>query len=107
VNEDRGIGAMPKLYGAPAYARPKVETINVTGRPFDPDDLPIEAHRASEAEQAGEPPPEMHATPYPSTAPAAISGTPTAKAHKKRRSIIQARPFRLKRPSKSNGSGEG
>ncbi len=34
--------ALPKLYGAPAYARP--EPVVATGpRPFDPDDLPIEA----------------------------------------------------------------
>lgn len=107
MNEDRGIGAMPKLYGAPAYARPKVATSTETGRPFDPDDLPIEAHRASEAEEAGEPPPEMHATPYASIAPAGASATPTPKTRKKRPSIIQARPFRLKRPGKSNGSGKG
>ena len=34
--------ALPKLYGAPAYARP-APVVVVTGRPFDPDDLPIEA----------------------------------------------------------------
>ncbi|MEO5939580.1 MAG: hypothetical protein ABIZ72_01660 [Candidatus Limnocylindrales bacterium] len=34
--------ALPKLFGAPAYARP-VPVVAVTPRPFDPDDLPIEA----------------------------------------------------------------
>jgi hypothetical protein len=34
--------ALPKLYGAPAYARPAAP-VDVTPRPFDPDDLPIEA----------------------------------------------------------------
>ena len=34
--------ALPKLYGAPAYARPPAP-VAVTPRPFDPDDLPIEA----------------------------------------------------------------
>ena len=34
--------ALPKLYGAPAYARP-TRSVEVTPRPFDPDDLPIEA----------------------------------------------------------------
>ncbi len=34
--------ALPKLYGAPAYARP-APVVEVTARPFDPDDLPIEA----------------------------------------------------------------
>ncbi len=34
--------ALPKLYGAPAYARPAA-VVDATERPFDPDDLPIEA----------------------------------------------------------------
>ena len=39
--------AMPKLYGAPAYGRPPgpVETV---ARPFDPDELPIEADQTEE-----------------------------------------------------------
>ena len=39
--------ALPKLYGAPAYARPIVP-VEVTERPFDPDDLPIEAVQTDE-----------------------------------------------------------
>ncbi len=34
--------ALPKLYGAPAYARPTI-VVETVERPFDPDDLPIEA----------------------------------------------------------------
>jgi hypothetical protein len=34
--------ALPKLYGAPAYARP-APVVATSPRPFDPDDLPIEA----------------------------------------------------------------
>jgi hypothetical protein len=34
--------ALPKLYGAPAYARPPRPAPEVQ-RPLDPDDLPIEA----------------------------------------------------------------
>jgi hypothetical protein len=34
--------ALPKLYGAPAYARPAT-IADEAPRPFDPDDLPIEA----------------------------------------------------------------
>ena len=34
--------ALPQLYGAPAYARP-TRPVAHTPRPFDPDDLPIEA----------------------------------------------------------------
>lgn len=32
--------ALPKLYGAPAYARPVV-VVARTDRPFDPDELPL------------------------------------------------------------------
>jgi hypothetical protein len=39
--------ALPKLYGAPAYARPTV-VVEETERPFDPDDLPIEAVQTDE-----------------------------------------------------------
>ena len=34
--------ALPKLYGAPAYARPAGHRTE-TPRPFDPDELPIQA----------------------------------------------------------------
>lgn len=34
--------ALPQLFGAPAYARP-APVVENTPRPFDPDDLPIEA----------------------------------------------------------------
>lgn len=37
--------ALPRLYGAPAYARPP-RPVEVSPRPFDPDDLPIEAFQA-------------------------------------------------------------
>ena len=39
--------ALPKLYGAPAYARPPAVAATVE-RPFDPDDLPIEAFQTEE-----------------------------------------------------------
>lgn len=39
--------ALPKLYGAPAYARP-APVAAVSPRPFDPDDLPIEAIQTDE-----------------------------------------------------------
>ena len=39
--------ALPKLYGAPAYARPATVAVE-SPRPFDPDDLPIEAVRTDE-----------------------------------------------------------
>ncbi len=47
--EERHV-ALPKLYGAPAYARPPV-AVAAAPRPFDPDELPLEAFR-TEGEQA-------------------------------------------------------
>jgi hypothetical protein len=43
--------ALPKLYGAPAYARPPAP-VAVTPRPFDPDDLPIVAHQSDDELEA-------------------------------------------------------
>jgi len=42
VSIDEQHVALPKLYGAPAYARPRGAAATAD-RPFDPDDLPIEA----------------------------------------------------------------
>jgi len=42
VSIDEQHVALPKLYGAPAYARPP-HVADTAARPFDPDDLPIEA----------------------------------------------------------------
>jgi hypothetical protein len=39
--------ALPQLYGAPAYARP-LRIVPPSLRPFDPDDLPIEAIQTDE-----------------------------------------------------------
>ncbi|MBF8289143.1 MAG: hypothetical protein HW391_111 [Chloroflexi bacterium] len=39
--------ALPKLYGAPAYAR-AVPQVITTSRPFDPDDLPLVAEMSEE-----------------------------------------------------------
>ncbi len=41
--------ALPKLYGAPAYARPRAP-VDPAPRPFDPDELPIAAVRTPEEE---------------------------------------------------------
>jgi hypothetical protein len=44
--------ALPKLYGAPAYARPP--RIVATERPFDPDELPLEAFRTEDEREFAE-----------------------------------------------------
>ena len=45
--EDQHV-ALPKLYGAPAYARPPAIATPVTPRPFDLDELPIEAYQTDD-----------------------------------------------------------
>jgi hypothetical protein len=45
--------ALPKLYGAPAYARPPRVAPGVE-RPFDPDELPIEAYRTDDEQEFAE-----------------------------------------------------
>src|SRR6476646_9733911 len=45
--------ALPQLYGAPAYARP-LRIVPPTDRPFDPDDLPIEAVQTDEERELAE-----------------------------------------------------
>jgi hypothetical protein len=47
VSIDEQHVALPRLYGAPAYARPP-STAPTAVRPFDPDDLPIEAAQTEE-----------------------------------------------------------
>jgi hypothetical protein len=47
VSTDEQHVALPQLYGAPAYARPTV-AVPATERPFDPDELPIEAQLTDE-----------------------------------------------------------
>ncbi len=42
--------ALPMLYGAPAYARPKAPIAQIE-RPFDPDDLPLQSFM-TDAERA-------------------------------------------------------
>ena len=46
VSEEQHL-ALPHLYGAPAYSRPP-RSVEQVARPFDPDELPIEADRTDE-----------------------------------------------------------
>jgi hypothetical protein len=45
--------AHPRLYGAPAYARPPLR-VTPTATPIDPDDLPIAAHLSDEEREVDE-----------------------------------------------------
>ena len=52
--------ALPRLYGAPAYARPPL-SITPTALPLDPDDLPIAAEQTPEERAVAE---RLLASPY-------------------------------------------
>lgn len=90
--------ALPKLYGAPAYARPAVAVAH-TPRPLDPDDLPIVAQMTEDdiavlarlLDPAGR-------VPGSPTAVATIAEAPAA-GHLGRRSLsILAFTDRIRRP---------
>jgi hypothetical protein len=51
VSVDERSVALPKLYGAPAYARPPVAPVSPTPRPFDPDELPLANYQTEEERQ--------------------------------------------------------
>ncbi len=94
--------ALPKLYGAPAYARPTRRRSPSTPRPFDPDDLPIEAVQTDEErELAASLPARAWA---PGGGPAMTSGNGTTSAsgaastegHSATDTGLQARSFKLK-----------
>lgn len=76
--------ALPKLHGAPAYARP-APVVSSTQRPFDPDDLPIVAQMSEEDEAALAAPLDGGAA---AAAAAANGATPESR--------LRPRPFSLK-----------
>jgi hypothetical protein len=83
-NEEHGHVALPKLYGAPAYARPPRPPVEAVERPFDPDELPIEAARTDEERELVR---QLHE--YPSAGETGTSaGQPPA--------MLRGRPFSLK-----------
>jgi hypothetical protein len=53
VSIDEQHVALPKLYGAPAYARPNAP-VATAPRPFDPDDLPIDAFMTEDEREFAE-----------------------------------------------------
>ena len=92
MNEDRAAqGAMPKLYGAPAYARPPVVAASPVERPFDPDDLPLESERSSEDQEL------VHLL-QPHPYEIVVKSTAAAGRHSSGR--IHGRSFRLRLPGR-------
>jgi hypothetical protein len=77
--------ALPKLFGAPAYARP-ARPLEAVERPVDPDDLPLELERtADEIELAA----RMTGSAFAPVLTAKPGGG-------KRSGQLQGRPFRLR-----------
>jgi hypothetical protein len=93
VNEERHI-ALPKLFGAPAYARPPVVPVAPVERPFDPDDLPLESERTRDEHEIAS---ELAAHPYGAVA---ISSDHVGGGG---RTVLRGRAFRLRLPGRPNG----
>lgn len=89
-NDDRHM-ALPKLYGQPAYARPTIVPVARAERPFDPDDLPLEAAQTEEERELVS---QVQARPY----EGGVVGEPVAVAAGGGREgspMLRGRPFRL------------
>ena len=99
MNDEHGQVARPRLYGAPAYARPPVVPVAVSERPFDPDDLPLEAERTHEEHELVV---ELTAQPYSAVATADDQRSPGPG-----RALLRGRPFRLRLPGKTHEGGRG
>ena len=101
MNDDHGLGAMPKLYGAPAYARPPLAPVAPVDRPYDPDDLPIAAERSDEdaelvARLEGRPYASVATTDPVPTTPDREGGTSGTDGSAK----LVGRPFRFRLPGR-------
>jgi hypothetical protein len=108
--DDRAYTALPKLYGAPAYARPPAVAVQRTQRPFDPDDLPLEAElRLEERGPVG----EIAAGPSDVEVAAAQATVAPPSAAGNGLPLLPGRPFRLRglagrlTGGKPAGPGEG
>jgi hypothetical protein len=99
VNDEYAHGALPKLYGAPAYARPKLELMPQE-RPFDPDDLPLESARTDDEPDLTQ---ELTATPYTGAGREPVP-VPASTSHEGS-SVLRGRPFRIRFPGRSRDAG--
>lgn len=83
--------ALPKLYGAPAYARPSVIPVAPVDRPFDPDDLPLEVAQTEEERELLA---ELTARPY-SIEPGEQVAVASGGGGREGSPMLRGRPFRL------------
>ena len=91
MGNDENHLALPKLYGAPAYARPSVIPVAPVDRPFDPDDLPLEVAQTEEERELAA---QVTARPYSSETgePVAVGSGGSAREGSP---MLRGRPFRL------------
>jgi hypothetical protein len=91
VGTDEQHLALPKLYGAPAYARPSVVPVAPVDRPFDLDDLPLEVAQTEEERELLA---QVVAQPYSSDAgePVAVA---SGRGGRGTAPMLRGRPFRL------------
>jgi hypothetical protein len=106
VNEEHGHVALPKLYGAPAYARPAVTPVARADRPFDPDELPLEAAQTVEERELAQ---QLASRPYTGL----VQSLP-ASGDREGAPLLRGRPFRLgaitgrlRGTGNSSGNGTG
>lgn len=94
--------ALPGLYGAPAYARPP-KPVPDHNRPFDPDDLPIEADRSEEDRAALAGPDWPGGGPYAATGSTSADGPGSGRngaTPAPRRFTLRAITERVRRPNR-------
>lgn len=82
--------ALPKLYGAPAYARPPAPVAH-TARPFDPDQLPLAVYQTEDEREFAE---RMPARAYGTAAD--LAGDPRPRANGGSSSGLRPRLFNLR-----------
>lgn len=87
TNEDPVHVALPKLYGAPAYARPKTTTVATVDRPFDPDALPLESQQTDAERELTN---ELAGRPWDGSEPSDALGS-----SREGSPMLRGRPFRL------------
>lgn len=89
ANEDQVHVALPKLYGAPAYARPPAVPVQQAERPLDPDALPLEAVQTDEEREIAR---RIAARGYEHAA----GDAEPVRAGNGKSTHLRARPFRLR-----------
>jgi hypothetical protein len=102
TTEDQHV-ALPKLYGAPAYARPP-KIVEETARPLDPDELPLAAVQTEEERRLADLLEEARASGMAPIVARAGSANPAyrppksgnGKALAGHAAVLLGRPFRLR-----------